>query len=72
MALPLPEIRSEVISRKTLSFLDELRRFRHVVRSHYSFDLEHSRVEELSSQLGACMAALQADLEAFLLELEQT
>lgn len=72
MALPLPEIRSEVISKETLMFLDEFRRFRHVVRSHYSFDLEHARVKDLASQLRDCMEALQADLKSFLLRLEQT
>lgn len=71
MALPLPDIRSEVISKETLMFLDELRRFRHVVRSHYSFDLEHSRVKDLAGHLGSCMESFQADLKNFLLKLEQ-
>ncbi|MGD1952709.1 MAG: hypothetical protein ACFB14_24145 [Leptolyngbyaceae cyanobacterium] len=72
MALPLPEIRDVVISHKALALLDELRRFRHVVRSHYSFDLEHDRVKELSRQLGECMEVLKTDLKNFLLSLEQT
>ena len=71
MTLPLPEIRDAVISQQVLALLDELRRFRHVVRSHYSFDLEHDRVKELSSKLGECMEALKTDLQTFLLNLEQ-
>ena len=72
MALPLPDIRDEVISNKTLALLDELRRFRHVVRSHYSFDLEYDRVKELSRQLGSCLEALSTDLQNFLVVLEQS
>lgn len=68
MAVPLPKIRKEVISSETFAFLDEFRRFRHVVRSHYSFELEHRRVKELSSQLVPCMQVLQTDLQNFLLE----
>lgn len=66
MAATLPDIRSAVISEELLEQLDELRRFRHVVRSNYAHTLDRQRVLEQVEQLQACWEALQAELELWL------
>lgn len=47
MAEERPGIRPAVISDETLDFLDEYRRFRHVVRNIYAFQFDPVRLERL-------------------------
>ena len=51
MSVDLPGIRQAVISENTLLVLDELRRFRHVVRSVYSYQLKEQRVLDVVTQV---------------------
>jgi len=43
MILDIESIRPKLISRTTANYLDELRRFRHLFRHSYDFDLEWER-----------------------------
>ncbi len=44
MAVNIPDVRKEVITEESRTILDELRRFRHVIRSAYSFQLDKQKV----------------------------
>ncbi|MEL4897222.1 ribonuclease toxin HepT-like protein [Crocosphaera sp. Alani8] len=44
MAVKIPNVRTEVITEESRAILDELRRFRHVLRSAYSFQLDKQKV----------------------------
>ena len=66
MAAPLPDLRAAVISEALLDQLDELRRFRHVVRSNYAHVLNRQRVLERAEQLGDCWDRFQEELEQWL------
>ena len=44
MAVSVPDVRKEVITEETRAHLDELRKFRHVIRSAYSFQLDQQKV----------------------------
>ena len=47
-------VRPKVIRYETRVCLDEYRRFRHIVRNVYTFNLRPSRLEELTQELRAC------------------
>lgn len=64
MAAPLNGIRPSVLHDDTLLLLDELRRFRHVVRNVYSQNLDPERVAELGASLPNCAALIRRDVEA--------
>ena len=51
MTVDIPKVRNAVITEETRLILDELRRFRHVVRSAYSFQLEEKKVLVIASQI---------------------
>lgn len=55
MALEIDEIRPAVISLQTRKDLEELLRFRHIVRNIYGFELEANRIEDLIN-LTACLS----------------
>lgn len=59
------DIRPAVIGRETRRCLDEYRGFRHVVRNVYAFNLNASRLKEMTNQLRNCFHALGSDLEKF-------
>lgn len=44
MSVDIPNVRKAVITEETRLILDELRRFRHLVRSAYSFQLDEEKV----------------------------
>ena len=48
MSVSIREVREAVISEETKQCLEEFRRFGHVVRSIYAYQLETSRVMELA------------------------
>ena len=54
MTVESSKVRPSVISQSVFSRLDELRRFRHVVRSNYGHKLEIERVLKLADELSAC------------------
>jgi hypothetical protein len=64
--------RPAVISTRSVSTLDELRRFRHLVRNVYTFNLMPEKVEPIVSDLPALWSKVQAELLAFADFLEQT
>lgn len=58
----VPGIRPAVLGPETLTFLDELRRFRHVVRHAYEYELDWRRLEPLVAGLQTGLALVLADL----------
>lgn len=59
------ELRPAVIGRKSFSYLDELRRFRHLVRNVYTMNLSAVRMEPLIVGLFDNWAQLRSELFAF-------
>lgn len=66
-----PKIRPAVISTKTGKLLDELRRFRHVVRNVYTHKFNPENIEKLIRFADEALERLQAELTAFANFLEQ-
>ena len=71
MAAPLATVRPAVLGEDALFVLDELRRFRHVVRNVYAQNLDGARVADLGTSLPACAAMLRRDVAAFTVFLQQ-
>lgn len=59
------DLHPPVISASLVPQLDELRRFRHVVRSIYAFELDANRLEELIYKLDLLWQSLQQELQDF-------
>lgn len=75
MAQEMANVRPAVISSENASSLDELRRFRHLVRNVYTFNLVPDKMKTLISNLPGLWSEVQAELLAFadfLSELAQT
>ncbi|MEO0756407.1 MAG: hypothetical protein AAFY78_05980 [Cyanobacteria bacterium J06648_16] len=66
MSVEIPTVREAVLSAETAEWLDEFRRFRHVVRSMYAFDLDEERVLQLVAKLLLCYQAFAQDVLQFL------
>jgi hypothetical protein len=66
MCVAIPTVRPAVISESTLVNLNELRRFRHVVRSNYSYNLRAERVVKLMETLVDCEQSLTQDIQNFI------
>jgi hypothetical protein len=66
-----PKIRPAVISAKTGKLLDELRRFRHIVRNVYTHKFNPGNIEKLIGFADEALERLQAELTAFANFLEQ-
>ena len=66
MAAEISPIRPPVISQETRDCLDEYRGFRHVVRNVYTFNLQMSRLQELTKGLPRCYGAVTRDLDDFM------
>lgn len=71
MSAEIPDVRPPVIARHTRHCLDEYRGFRHVVRHVYAFHLRPSRIQELVTDLPACLTAVRHDLDDFATFLRQ-
>lgn len=71
MVIPLPGVRQPVISARTQAALDEFRRFRHVVRSHYAYQLDPGRVKDLAEKLLDVSSWFVQDCEQFCQSLQQ-
>jgi len=65
MCLDVPEVRPPVLRRRTQRALDRYRRFRHLARNVYGFDLDWERLEPLLRDLPGVWGDLRSDLEAF-------
>lgn len=65
MTKDVAETRPAVISRESASALDEFRRFRHLVRNVYTFNLVPEKMEPLTSALPELWSQVQAELLAF-------
>lgn len=71
MSAAVDGLRPAVISRETRFCLEEYRGFRHIVRNIYTFNLQPARLQELTTGLRGCYAALQRDLHEFVSFLKQ-
>ena len=56
---------------ETINLLDEYRRFRHVVRNIYAFDIDPEKLMPLMDRLEECFRRSQRELLAFADCLEQ-
>ena len=65
------DVRPAIISGGSFASLDELRRFRHLVRNVYTFNLAPEKVEPIISDLDALWSKVRAELLAFADFLEQ-
>jgi hypothetical protein len=71
MAEEIPNVRPAVISEDTFGRLDEYRRFRHVVRNVYTYNLDPTKLEKLVSAAPAVFAQFQDEVLTFALFLEE-
>lgn len=65
MQTDMPEVRPAVISPASREFLDEYRRFRHLVRNVYTVNLHPDRMGKLVRQLDDLWGCIKPELEAF-------
>ena len=65
MAEEIDEVRPAVIGQESFAYLDELRRFRHLVRNVYTMNLSAKRIEPLVLGLFEHWPRLRAELLAF-------
>lgn len=66
VALDIEGIRPAVISLQTRKDLEELLRFRHVVRNIYGFELDTDRIEDLINLATSIFPRLQKEVEKFI------
>ena len=65
VSLEIENIRPAVISLKTRSDLEELLRFRHIVRNIYGFELKPERIEALIALTTSLSPRLTREIEKF-------
>jgi len=65
MARDLPEVRPAVISQDNAVALDELRRFRHLVRNVYTINIVPAKMSRVVSVLPDLWTKLHVELSAF-------
>ncbi|MCS6847425.1 MAG: antitoxin [Anaerolineae bacterium] len=65
MANESPGVRPAVIGSETQTALNELRRFRHVVRNAYTYDFDPVKLEAIVSILPTAEALVNRELSAF-------
>lgn len=64
-AAAVPGVRPAIISERTFGLLDDLRRFRHVIRNNYALELRGGEVEANITKARDVLPAFRADLAAF-------
>ena len=69
--LDVPDVRPPAISAETAHLLDELLRFRHVVRHNYAFELDPARIDRLVNLATTTFGKLQSELVEFIEFLNQ-
>ncbi len=65
MAIAVPDVRPAVLQPATAAELDELRRFRHLIRNIYATNIDPERIRPLVTGLPALWQRVQQDLEPF-------
>ena len=65
MAVDIPQIRPQVLSRASAGTIDEYLRFRHVVRNIYAFEFDPERIGRLVRNLRSSFEQVQTDLLSF-------
>lgn len=65
MTIEVPGLRPAVLPSDMAADVDELLRFRHVVRHNYAFALEPERVERLAAHVPSTFQSVQAALLGF-------
>ncbi len=63
MTAKIPKVREPIISESNFANFDELRGFRHVMRSNYAHKLDTNKVIKLATKIPSCYQALRQDLE---------
>ncbi len=71
MGITVSGLRPQVLSMEAINLLDEYRRFRHVVRNIYAFDIDPEKVTPLIDGLRECFSLSQTELLAFADHLER-
>jgi hypothetical protein len=69
MSRALPGVRPAVLGAATGQLLDELRRFRHVVRIHYGSSLDGAKVDQSAQTMRELLPLFRDDLARFEAEL---
>lgn len=70
MSVAVPGIRPAIVSAETLPLLDNLRRFRHVVRHAYSAEIDGRQLRIVLEDARALRPLLWRDVEELLAELD--
>ncbi|MFN7214886.1 hypothetical protein [Microcystis sp.] len=65
MSVDIPKVRKAVITEETRLILDELRRFRHLVRSAYSCQLDEEKVLIIAHQIVNSYQTIINDIQLF-------
>ncbi|HEY0836283.1 MAG TPA: hypothetical protein VGE72_20420 [Azospirillum sp.] len=65
MALDIGGVRPAVLGAETHALLDDLRRFRHAVRSHYGIDLRDADIGDNLERVRRVLPLFRKDFEAF-------
>ncbi|CCI29920.1 Genome sequencing data, contig C291 [Microcystis aeruginosa PCC 9809] len=65
MSVDIPRVRKAVITEETRLILDELRRFRHLVRSAYSCQLDEEKVLIIAHQIVNSYQTIINDIQLF-------
>lgn len=63
MSIAIPQVRDAIVSPSNMANLDELRRFRHVIRSHYAYKLDTNKILDLAIKVPYCYELLEQDLK---------
>ena len=71
MCEEIPKVRKLVIGKSSFSLLNELRGFRHVVRSHYGNKLDTQKVLDLAAKIPNGYQILEKELKQFIAELPE-
>ncbi len=66
MSVEIPELRPALISDDTRAIFDELRRFRHVVRSVYAYQLDGDRVLDIAQRGFDRFSIFTSEIQHFL------
>lgn len=72
MSVEIPDVRLPVLVEQTRLELDEFRRFRHVVRSRYAYQLDPERVQALAVKLPLVSHQLIGDWQRFCAQSKQS
>ena len=66
MARDIPGVRPHVVEKETKDLLDEYRKFRHLVRNIYTFNVIPEKVMKLSRSITKVFGEFKKDINGFL------